>query len=345
MNVLHCLVLTGGGTGGHVMPNLALLPYFQRDFEQVVYFGQAGGVEEKLALQAGVSFWGTRAVKFDRTHPLRNLAIPFVLGEAVGRARKYLVEVGATAVFSKGGYAALPTVIAAHRLGLPIVVHESDYSLGLANKLSLRYTSHLLTAFDTIAKGECVGNPIRETVTKGDPTRFVPLKGKINLLVFGGSMGATFLNALAVQLAKDPRFSVYNITGRSKVECDLPSYHAVPFAPHIEDYYAGCSCVLSRAGSNTLFELAALGKPSVVVPLPKGVSRGDQVQNARYFASRYGFAVVEQEDATVDKVSEAILAALSSPPTPLGYPEAIDCRIATRVRQIVIEHVEKNPKK
>ncbi|MBO4534330.1 MAG: glycosyltransferase, partial [Clostridia bacterium] len=337
MSKLHCLVLTGGGTGGHVMPNLALLPYLGEDWDRVVYMGETGGVEERLAKLAGLPFWGTRAIKFDRTHPLRNLAIPRVLSRATKQAAEHLIEAEATAVFSKGGYCALPTVLAAHRLGLPIVLHESDYSLGLANRLCRHYTPHLLTAFDTIEGGECVGNPLRRELAYGDPAAIAPLKGKTNLLVFGGSMGASFLNGLACELAQDPTLSVYNVTGKSRVECALPNYHQVPFAPNIQDYYAMADCVVSRAGANTLFELAALGKPCVVVPLPKGVSRGDQVQNARYFASRFGLTVVEQEEATVDRVRQAIGEAISNPPTSSYDIDAVNRHIATRIRQIVTQ--------
>lgn len=337
MKDLHCLVLTGGGTGGHVMPNLALVPYLAPDWDKVVYMGEMGGVEEKLALQAGLRFWGTRAIKFDRTHLLRNFAIPWVLFRATRLAAKYLVEAEATAVFSKGGYCALPTVLAAHRLGLPVILHESDYSLGLANRLCRRLTPHLLTAFDTIEGGECVGNPLRIELTQGDPNALSPLKGKTNILVFGGSMGASFLNDLACRLAQDHTLSVYNVTGKSRVECALPNYHQVTFTSRIQDYYASCDCVVSRAGANTLFELAALGKPAVVVPLPKGVSRGDQVQNARYFASRYGFVVVEQEEATPERVREAIDYAVAHPPLRSGDVEAVNRHIAERIAQIVTQ--------
>lgn len=345
MSKLHCIVLTGGGTGGHVTPNLALIPYLAEDWDKVVYFGQSGGVEEQLARGAGLPFWGTRAIKFDRTHPLRNLAIPFVLAGAVALCRKYLVEAEATAVFSKGGYCALPTCLAAHSLGLPIIVHESDYSLGLANKLTCRYTPHLLTAFDTIDKGECVGNPIRRELTLGDKESMAPLYGKSNLLVFGGSMGASFLNDLAVRLAEDPAYSVYNITGRSKVECDLPSYHGIPFSDRMRDLYAMADCVVSRAGSNTLFELAALGKPAVLIPLPKGVSRGDQVQNAAYFADRYGFVVVPQEEATPERIKQAVEEAVAHPPVRGQDVEQVNRHIATRIRQIVTSDLQKIGKK
>jgi len=139
------------------------------------------------------------------------------------------------------------------------------------------------------------------------------------LLVMGGSMGALALNEMAVSLAERlTGWNVVNLYGRSPVACARPNYIGVPFAEHVADYYARADVVLCRSGANTLFELAALNKPTVTVPLPKGTSRGDQAENAAYFSAKYGFAVFEQSSATADALADAVLDALRQAPSSSG---------------------------
>ena len=295
------------------MPALALVPYLRPYFGSICFAGQTGGVEEILSTEMGLPFLGAEAIKFDRRRIWRNLAIPRVLSHAAEQMRVRLQQVGCGMVFSKGGYCALPTVLAAHRLGIPIVCHESDRTLGLANRLTLRYTSHLLTSFDTTPRGQCLGNPLRDAIFEGDPAGVpLPMSARPMVLVTGGSMGSMALNEAAVALARLRRdWDVVDLYGKSYVPCALKNFYGVPFASDMADYYARADVVVCRAGANTLFELAALGKRAVVVPLPRGVSRGDQVQNARYFAERYAFDVIEQDALSAEKLSAAIEYALS----------------------------------
>lgn len=312
---MNTIVLTGGGTAGHVTPALALVPYLRTWFGRILYAGQAGGIEESLSTHAGLSFHGTEAIRFDRRRPWRNLAIPAVLHRASAEAALWMREMGTDIVFSKGGYCALPSVLAAHRLGLPIVCHESDRTIGLANRLSLHYTSHFITSFDVTPRGVCLGNPIRDAILRGNPAHVpIPLDARPVLLVMGGSMGALFLNQAAAAIASRlPQWQVINIYGRTPVETSANNYFGLPFTDTIEDYFARADVVLCRAGANTLFELAALGKRVVAVPLPRGTSRGDQVQNAAYFAMRYGFDVIEQSEATAERLASAVTSAFDRP--------------------------------
>lgn len=308
--------MTGGGTAGHVMPALALLPYWQPYFDTVCYTGQSGGVEERLATQAGLDFFGTRTIKFERKKWWKNAAIPWVLHQAADEVAAYLRKVSATAVFSKGGYCALPTVLAAHKLGIAIVCHESDCTVGLANRLSMRYTSHLLTSFASTPKGTYVGNPIRREILRGcaDHVRVFGESRLPVVLVMGGSMGALAINrAVAEAMPTWEGWNVVNLYGRSPVACDGPRYYGQEYADNIADFYALADVVVCRAGANTLFELAALGKPTVMVPLPKGTSRGDQEQNARYFAERYGFVWLPQQDLTPQTLVQAVRTAYRNP--------------------------------
>ena len=295
------------------MPALALVPYLRPYFSNVCYAGEAGGVEERLAEAEGLPFFGTRTIKFDRRHLMRNTAIPRVLSAALREVQGWLSRIGCGVVFSKGGYCALPTVLAAHRLHVPIVCHESDLTIGLANRLTLLYTRHLITSFDVTPRGVYMGNPIRDAVFEGRAERVaVPNPHAPTLLVMGGSMGAVALNRYAAALAERmPQWNVLNLYGKSPVDCASPNYVGVPFADHIADYFARADVVLCRAGANTLFELAALGKPTVTVPLPKGASRGDQVANAAWFAAKCGFDALDQATVNVEVLADAVHTASS----------------------------------
>ena len=333
---MNTLVLTGGGTAGHVMPALALVPYLRPYFSAVYYTGESGGVEERLAASAGLPFFGTPTIKFDRRHLLRNAAIPRVLGASSRTMRAWLESIHCDVVFSKGGYCALPTVLAAHKLGIPIVCHESDLSIGLANHLSLHYTPHLITSFDVTPRGTFLGNPIRDEVLEGHAERVrVPFPHNPTVLVMGGSMGAMALNRFAVSLAETlTGWNVINLYGRSPVTCARPNYKGLPFTDHIADYYARADVVLCRAGANTLFELAALQKSTVTVPLPKGTSRGDQGQNAAYFAARYGFTVIDQASATPEVLAQAVLSARDAAPSSRLAPSSPNASIARYIYQV-----------
>ncbi len=340
MQKSKCIVLTGGGTAGHVMPNLALLEDLHPYFDRIVYAGQTGGVEENLAAKAGLPFVGTQAIKFDRTRPWRNMAIPKVLRTATRQMQSYLEEADAQIVFSKGGYCSLPAVLAAHRLRIPIVCHESDYSLGLANKVALWYTPHLLTAFDTIPKGQCVGNPLRRQLWQGNADR-VPrfVVPRPCVLVVGGSSGAKALNELTV--AAMPYLQGFNVLllyGKSPVDYTADNLVAKSYADNIADYYAAADVVVCRSGSNTLFELAALGKRVITIPLPKGNSRGDQEQNAAYFARKYDMTVLEQRLIDGKDLAQAIKDKWHSP-KPRVSPAEQD-----GVRQTIAKYLWENAK-
>lgn len=308
MQKSKCVVLTGGGTAGHVMPNLAIVEELRLYFDRIVYAGQVDGVEQKLATQAGLPFVGTQAIKFDRTRPWRNIAIPKVLRTATREMQAYLQQADAQIVFSKGGYCSLPAVLAAHRLGIPIVCHESDYSLGLANKVAMWYTPLLLTAFDTIPKGQCVGNPLRKQLWQGRAERAASFAvPRPCVLVVGGSSGARALNELIVAAMPYLQgFNVLLVYGKSPVEYSADNFVATSYAENIADYYAAADVVVCRSGANTLFELAALGKRVITIPLPKGNSRGDQEQNAAYFARKYDMTVLDQQRIDGQDVARAI---------------------------------------
>ena len=318
---MNCVVLTGGGTAGHVMPALALVPYLRPFFGKIAYVGQTNGVEQRLAAKYGLPFFGTQTIKFDRTHWKNNLAIPRVLHIASNQVASYLQSLQCDVVFSKGGYCALPTVLAAHRLGIPIVCHESDYTMGLANRVSRLYTRHMITSFADTKHGLFVGNPIRDEILHGQAAHCPPFDlPRPVVLVMGGSMGAKALNdSLAQAMPLLTAYNIINLCGSSPTDYRAPNFRAVPFVDNIQDYLSFADVVVCRAGANTLFELAALGKPTVMVPLPKGNSRGDQVQNALYFEREYGFVYLPQQQLTPVTLAAAIQTAAANPPVAHPY--------------------------
>lgn len=288
------LVLTGGGTAGHVTPALALLPYLAA-FDEIHYIGSEGGMERELvAAHPGVRFHAIPCVKLVRSLTAKNLLVPARLAKSVRRAKELLAEIEPGVIFSKGGYVGLPVCLAAG--SVPVVLHESDLTPGLANRLAMRKCARFLTAFDTGSKDPrvtAVGAPLRRELFLGDSARARRecgfTGGKPVLLVTGGSLGARALNeAVEKNLGfLTRRFDVVHVAGRgNEAGPTLPGYFRLGFTDRMPDYMKLADYALTRGGANTLFELAALRVPALVVPLPKAASRGDQIDNARYFESR-----------------------------------------------------------
>ena len=309
----RCIVLTGGGTAGHVMPNLALVEGLQQAGFAVEYIGSVGGMEEGLVKDAGLPYTAIRSGKLRRYFSWQNLTDVFrVLGGYID-AKRALKKLRPALVFSKGGFVTVPVVYAAKRLGIPVVLHESDYSPGLANRLGIRVASKVLVNFeDTLAhtqsKGVCTGAPIRKELLGGDAQKgraFLGFDGKKPiLLVMGGSSGAQAVNqavtaALPALLAD---FDVAHQTGSGKLEGGggQPGYRPLEFIRgELPDVLAAADIVLSRAGANAVFEFLAHRLPALYIPLPLSASRGDQIQNAAYMKAR-GYAEVLDQEALKD---------------------------------------------
>lgn len=306
------IILTGGGTAGHVTPNLALLPFLAPHFE-IHYIGSVGGMEKRLVEPyRNVIYHEIPCVKLVRSMTPKNLLIPFRLAKSVNAAKRLIAEIQPSVIFSKGGFVALPVCLAAGKV--PVILHESDLTPGLANKIAARKCTEFLTAFDTGIKGaKCVGAPLRQEIYRGDKAKALRECGfpvqKPCLLVTGGSLGAKAVNeaVLAALDALTAKFNVVHLTGRGNLSgTKTPGYFEKEFAENMPDFFALADAVLSRGGANTLFELAALGLPSLIVPLPKGNSRGDQIDNARYFESHGAVRVLPQEELTPDSLVNAI---------------------------------------
>lgn len=367
------IVFTGGGTGGHIYPNLALIPEFEkRGFKTVYVGGEGKPMERNLAKAAGVKYYGVPVIKLVRSLSpkaiINNLKIPVTLSKSVADARVLLENIKPAAVFSKGGFVSLPVVMASKKLGIPVFAHESDLTLGLANKIAKHYGATLLKANPRAEfEGETVGMPLREDlfgVKKSEAKQRLNVStSKKILLILGGSSGAKFLNDETEKHIKEltQKYFVLHVSGRggiseqnksngaskqdgrktsaeaqnvsetskrgtekanngavtlsdNKTSADIrKNYMRVDYADNIADFYAVSDVILSRAGATAVYEISALKKRAVFVPLPKGVSRGDQIYNAE-LAEDFGAITLCQNENFSDNLLPAIEKALQNPP-------------------------------
>ncbi len=312
------LVLTGGGTAGHVMPHLALAPRLRERGWSLHYLGSAEGPERGLAEGAGIPFHGVSTGKLRRYFSWKNFTDPFRVVWGVAEAYSLLGRLRPQAVFSKGGFVAVPVVYAAFLRRIPVVLHESDLTPGLANRLCLPFCRRVCAGFpetlEHLPRGKAVltGTPVRGDLLSG--TRDAGL-GKLGfsprkpvLLIMGGSQGASALNRLVREAL--PRllehYQIVHLCGPKRLDSLLkaiPDYRQFEFlGGELADVLAAADFVVSRAGANSLFELLALRKPALLIPLPMTASRGDQILNAQSFEKR-GFAkMLRQEDLTLESL-------------------------------------------
>lgn len=321
------ILLTGGGTGGHIYPNIALIPALERRGFDVIYGGAEGeSAEARIAKVNRLEFFGVPCVKLVRSASpaamKNNLTIPRVLSAGKKQAQKILEEQKPDVVFSKGGFAALPFVLAAHSLKIPVICHESDSTLGISNRIAKSLGAKVLTAYPDVNFGEFVGMPVREELFCKDGAAErrklgISPREKV-LLVVGGSSGAQAMNeAVAAVLPSLVRLcTVIHITGKGKTEGLPPrseKYIPLEYSDDMGSLYAAADAVLSRAGATAVAELAALGKRAIVVPLPKGVSRGDQIPNAE-LARKFGASVLVQDDKFIHRLYPAVKKCMESAP-------------------------------
>ena len=310
------IVLTGGGTLGHCTPHFAITPYLKNYFDKIYYIGSYSGIERAAVEKENIPYYPVETVKLIRSLTLKNLQIPFKLDKSVNEAKKILDKLKPAVVFSKGGYVGLPVTVAAKKLKIPVIVHESDLSVGLANKIASRFAEKTLTSFAATASklknGEYVGAPVREelfSVTKRQGLDKYGFTGeKPVLLATGGSLGAAPLNKLVLSSLDELQktFDVLLVCGKNNASnIKKAGFKETEFTDMRFAYAAADVCV-SRAGANTAFELMCLKIPTLFIPLPKGASRGDQIENAEYF-KRLGVAdAANQSELTPASLTKKI---------------------------------------
>ncbi len=314
------IVLTGGGTVGHVSPNIALLPALKEEGYEIFYIGSKTGPEKGLAEDAGLTYYGVSTGKFRRYFDLKNVSDPFKVISGYFEAKKILKNIEPDVVFSKGGFVSVPVVKAAAALKIPCVIHESDYTPGLANKLCFRSAKTICCNFPETAKmlpkgkSVCTGTPVRDMLKSGSPDAGREYCGfkddKPVIMVTGGSQGAAGVNravreALPALLEK---YNVVHLCGKGKLDESLVSTAGYKQFEYVKermaDIFALADIVISRAGANSIFEILALKKPNILIPLPTG--RGDQILNARSFESQGYSVVLPQDTLTADSLSKAV---------------------------------------
>lgn len=317
------ILLTGGGTAGHVIPHLALLGDLRKDFDKIIYVGSTSGMEKDIIEKQGdIKYYPIETTKFVRKKIWRNLSIPLKLIKGIHQSRKILKSEQPNVVFSKGGYVSLPVVIASKSLKIPVIAHESDLEMGLANKISKPYCKVICTSFEKTAqkckKAICTGSPMRKNMKKDKEKAKDELKiqtEKPVLVVTGGSLGSRFINQKIWNEIGDltNKFFVVHLTGKNNINeklLTIKDYLQIDFSLDIGTILSCADVVISRAGSNTIFELAVLQKAMLLVPLPKGNSRGDQVDNAKFFNSQ-GFAnFVTEEQLEHEPITKHVLQTL-----------------------------------
>ena len=316
------IVLTGGGTAGHVTPNIALLPRLKELGYDVHYIGSYNGIEKTLIEDCRIPYYGISSGKLRRYFDLKNFSDPFKVLKGFSEASKLLKKLKPDVVFSKGGFVSVPVVLAAKQHRIPVVIHESDMTPGLANKLSIPAASKVCCNFpetiEHLPKGKAVlsGSPIRKELLTGSREKALKFTGlsvkKPVLLIIGGSLGSVVVNeavrSVLPKLLK--KFEIIHLCGKGKLDHTLTAMNGYVqyeyISDELKDLFALCDIVISRAGANSICEFLTLCKPALLIPLSAAASRGDQILNARSFAKQ-GFAAVLEEEALT---GESLLGAL-----------------------------------
>ena len=322
---LRCIVFTGGGTGGHVFPALAVLNELVKKWpDRIIWIGSVNGMERDLCSDRRLPFYGIPSGKMRRYFSVRNITdIIKILGGFL-HSLWILLKERPVLLFSKGGYVSVPPVVAAYILKIPVYTHESDYDPGLATRINAGFAEKVLVSFpDTCRffprkhKNKLVvsGNPVRASILNGDPYEGKRIVGcpadKNLLLVLGGSQGAAGINAAIMEISGELTakcFIVHQMGRRNYRQVSKAGYFATPFlGDELKHILAASVLVVCRAGANSLWELAACGKPSVLIPLGYGASRGDQIRNAEYFSSLGASVMLREQTLTSAKFLEVIL--------------------------------------
>lgn len=316
------IILTGGGTAGHVTPNIALIPGLRELGYDIQYIGSYNGIEKELIEPFGIPYHGISSGKLRRYFSVKNFTDPFRVIKGFSEARKLIKDLKPDVIFSKGGFVSVPVVLAGKKGKVPVIIHESDMTPGLANKIAIPSAVKVCCNFpetlDCLPKGKAIltGSPIRQELLSGNKIAAMDLCGftadKPVILVIGGSLGSVIVNNAVRQglpkLLED--FQIIHLCGKGKTDeslKDTKGYCQFEYVKdELRDIFALSDIVISRAGANAICELLALRKPNLLIPLSANASRGDQILNARSF-ERQGFSMVlEEENLTEDSLVRAV---------------------------------------
>lgn len=315
------IMMTGGGTAGHVVPGLALVKPLREKGYRIGYIGRKNSIEERLVKEAGLSFYPITAGRLHRDFNLENWISPWLNVKGTLQAAAIIRREKPAVIFCKGGFVSVPVAVAGHMCHVPVVLHESDMTPGLANRLCMPFADKICVNFEETLKSVSpdkavlTGTPIRKELTEGSAKEGYTLTGlmpgKPVVLVMGGSSGAGALNDVigraAAELTK--RYQIVHLCGRQQAEhCKpMPGYFPLEYAgTELKHLYAMADLIVSRAGANALAEILLLRKPNILIPLPKAVSRGDQILNAASFEKKGYSLVLPQEKLTKETLLTAL---------------------------------------
>lgn len=316
------IVMTGGGTAGHVTPNIALFDSLQKDGYEIHYIGSYEGIEKGLIEDKKIPYYGISSGKFRRYRSWKNLTDPFRVLHGFFQARRLLGRTRPNVVFSKGGFVSVPVVMAAKTRHIPVIIHESDLTPGLANKLAMPSATKVCCNFpETLPylpkeKAVLTGSPIRQELLHGNKQEakdFCGFTGDLPILmVMGGSIGSVYINN-AIRGCIDTlltKYQIIHLCGKGNIDeslKDKKGYAQFEYiSENLPDLFAAADLVVARAGANSICELLALHKPNILIPLSRNASRGDQILNANSFAKQGFSAVLEEEEVTSEKLMATI---------------------------------------
>ena len=347
------IVLTGGGTAGHVTPNIALLPHLKEQDYEIYYIGSYDGIEKKLLEDFEIPYYGISTGKFRRYFDVKNLTDPVRVLKGYSEAKKLLKEIQPDIVFSKGGFVSVPVVRAAAALKIPSIIHESDMTPGLANKLCIPVATKICCNFpETLQllprkKAVLSGSPIREELLKGNKLTALNLcnfrSNKPVIMIIGGSLGAANINTAIRDALPEllPDFQIIHICGKDKIDSTLANIDGYAQFEYIKaelkDVFALVDIVISRAGANAICELLALRKPNLLIPLPAASSRGDQILNAKSFEAQGFSLVLEEQNMTKSTLLEKIHQLYSDK---TSYIQAMNLSNQSNAIQIITQLIE-----
>ena len=320
MLFLKTIVLTGGGTAGHVTPNLALIPELKKAGYKIIYIGTENGMERGLVEKTGVEYHYVSTGKLRRYMSKDNFTDMFKVVKGIAEAKKLIKRLKPDIVFSKGGFVAVPVVLGAKFNGVPVIAHESDMTPGLANKIAMPFAKKVCTTFpETVQyigkKGVHTGTPIRKELFEGSAEKGLALCGFDNekpaIMMMGGSLGSQKINKvlryILPEITKD--FNLVHICGKGNVDksINLKGYKQFEYlSEDLPDVMACADVIISRAGSNAISEFLALKKPALLIPLSAKASRGDQILNAQSFEKQGYSLVLKEEDMTPESLLKAV---------------------------------------
>ncbi len=312
------IILTGGGTAGHVNPNIALIPFLKKENYDISYIGSINGIEKdlitSLSSSYNIDYHGISSGKLRRYIDLKNITDAFRVVKGVGDALILIKKLKPDVIFSKGGFVSVPVVIAGYINKVPIIIHESDISAGLANKICIPLANKVCTTFPealegiSSSKGVLTGTPIRQELFKSKNNLNLFNNNKPIILVMGGSLGSVKINNSIRESLEELliKFNIIHLCGKGNLDASLNNKEGYIQKEYVTrelpDFFKESTLVVSRAGSNAICELLALKKPNLLIPLSKNASRGDQILNANSFKKQNYSLVLEEEDLNKDSL-------------------------------------------